>query len=208
MFLPTTDIYVEPVENCTINIQLSETLTRGKINLVSRHSRNTLRCNETVLWCAPPVMLHYFPAYGMCAMELMLMGILQEDYLKVHWTQISLIWLQFIINAYPCNRYWLLGSSTNVKLCSVFVLWLKWIENKFKKKPPDNMQVMHGNWFTSQTDIHQSSDSHEYKCNLMNFFSVNKPNDEIRCLFVKLHGVLLFPRNAIKLHSVCALPRM
>ena len=27
MFLPTTDIYVEPVENCTINIQLSETLS-------------------------------------------------------------------------------------------------------------------------------------------------------------------------------------
>ena len=26
MFLPTTDIYVDPVENCTINIQLTETL--------------------------------------------------------------------------------------------------------------------------------------------------------------------------------------
>ena len=32
MFLPTTDIYVEPVENCTIKIQLTEILSEIKID--------------------------------------------------------------------------------------------------------------------------------------------------------------------------------
>ena len=49
MFLPTTDIYVEPVEKCTIDIQLSETLSAEGCGFIKQKGGYLLSNFKTAL---------------------------------------------------------------------------------------------------------------------------------------------------------------